>query len=103
MLAGMYSNHVPKYGVEYAGGFHVWVMFGNQITYCLEEGLHEYQADELTSHLNQCLSDWHTWMVRHIVWINFLLNALQKPPAAIDLIWKKISFRQLCFPGDYNK
>lgn len=68
-------------------------MSGSQITCALEEGLHEYQADELTSPLNQCLPDWHARVVRHIVCIYVLLNALQKQYVDLrtvtDLIWIK--------------
>lgn len=75
-------------------------MLSNWITYCLEQGLHEYQADELTSHLNQCLSDWHTWTVRRIMLIYFyrlycgsmsqwLTSSAQKSPVFLEIINKK--------------
>ena len=66
-------------------------MSGSGITYCLKVGLHEYQADELTSHLNRCLSDWHTWMVRNIAHVYFNWKVLQEHVTVIDLICKKTS------------
>lgn len=56
---------------------HHWVMSNGWWKWWIEEGLYEHQADEMSSLLHQCLSNWHKDGKADSVHLFIYLTALQ--------------------------
>lgn len=72
---------------------HVWWQDSRVLR---RRGLYEYQAHKMTSHLHQCLTDWHTWMLKQIVRI-YILHWTAKAARVTDLMWETFLLTDIFF------